>query len=305
MHNPAGGPFSDPQDAHPSRSGYPSQAQEQPGLRRVPNTGWERHVELSRVVCNDVIPRLVLRHPTLSPEALAPSTPLPDEQIAEFVQLAIAPNVVPFLDYFDGMIAQGHSPEGLFLGLLAPSACLLGRLWEQDLCTFVDVTLGVGRLQTLVSGLRTEQPEVLDLRRSVLLTGAPGEQHTLGLAIVEHFMRDAGWEVTSRPASTAGELRALLKREWFAVIGLALSNELQIEALAEVIRAVRQWSCNDQIGVIVGGPIFLLRPELTAYVGADASAVDGPTAVLLAQKLLDVQLRAGLHERKYLASIPC
>ncbi len=36
--------------------------------------------------------------------------------------------------------------------------------------------------------------------------------------------------------------------------------------------------------------MFLQRPELVQQVGADASAVDAPTAVLLAQRLLDLTI---------------
>lgn len=275
----------------PSSGGHSTP--EPPWLRRVPSEGWGRHLTLTGIVRDEVIPRLVMRQPTFPAEDYPRPPTLPDEQVAEFVRMAIAPSVTQCVGYFDRAIAQGHSPDGLFLSLLAPAACLLGRLWDEDLCTFADVTLGVGRLQCLVSSIRTEEREAAGGSRSVFLTGAPGEQHTLGLTMIEHFLRNAGWLISSSPASTVDELRDRLERERFAVIGLALSSENRLEQLAEAIRAVRRWSCNKSIGVMVGGPIFLLRPELTSYVGADASAVDGPTAVLLARKLLDVQQIGG------------
>jgi methanogenic corrinoid protein MtbC1 len=39
---------------------------------------------------------------------------------------------------------------------------------------------------------------------------------------------------------------------------------------------------------MVGGPVFLQHPDLVLQVGADASAVDAATAVLLAQRLFDL-----------------
>ena len=47
---------------------------------------------------------------------------------------------------------------------------------------------------------------------------------------------------------------------------------------------------NKPIGVMVGGPIFLKHPELAMRVKADAAAVSAPTAVILAQKLLDLSV---------------
>jgi len=41
------------------------------------------------------------------------------------------------------------------------------------------------------------------------------------------------------------------------------------------------------IGIMVGGPVFTANPELALEVGADSTAINAPTAVLLAQKLFD------------------
>jgi methanogenic corrinoid protein MtbC1 len=49
---------------------------------------------------------------------------------------------------------------------------------------------------------------------------------------------------------------------------------------------------NRAIGVMVGGPAFTRNPDLVARVGADAAAVDAPTAVILAKKLLMSQAMA-------------
>ena len=52
------------------------------------------------------------------------------------------------------------------------------------------------------------------------------------------------------------------------------------------IRAIRRSSLNRNIGVLVGGPIFVAHPELVARVGADATAIDGGQAALQAENLL-------------------
>ena len=57
-----------------------------------------------------------------------------------------------------------------------------------------------------------------------------------------------------------------------------------------MIKAIRERSCNKSIGVMVGGPVFIKRPELAMRVGADAAAVNAPAAVFLAQKLFDLSV---------------
>ena len=93
--------------------------------------------------------------------------------------------------------------------------------------------------------------------------------------------------MSSGLSSSPEQIAELVALEWFGVVGLTLSNEARIDHLATAVRAVREASCNRTIGVMVGGPIFLAHPELVERVGADASAVEAATAVLLAQRLLD------------------
>jgi MerR family transcriptional regulator, light-induced transcriptional regulator len=42
---------------------------------------------------------------------------------------------------------------------------------------------------------------------------------------------------------------------------------------------------------MVGGPMFTANPELAVTVGADATAPNAPTAVLVTQKLFDLAER--------------
>jgi hypothetical protein len=52
---------------------------------------------------------------------------------------------------------------------------------------------------------------------------------------------------------------------------------------------VRRASVNRHVGVLVGGPAFVDNPPRVARVGADAVAVDAPTAVIVAKQLLASQ----------------
>ena len=63
---------------------------------------------------------------------------------------------------------------------------------------------------------------------------------------------------------------------------------MAIAAANAALKMIGEHFCNKSIGVIVAGPIFLKHPELAMRVKADAAAVSAPTAVILAQKLLDL-----------------
>lgn len=249
----------------------------------------QRALALSRLVETDIIPKLKLLHPRLAYAAHLPLTTPDTHEVEAFAQLLLGPDLTAASDAFSILLTQGYAAERLFLDLLAPAAALLGRLWDNDLCDLIEVTTGIARLQMLLSSCRSETDlPVQKHNRQVLLMGAPGELHTFGVAVVGKFLQRAGWQVFNGLSSSPEELADLVRERWFGVVGLTLGCESRADALTASIRSVRKASRNPSIRVLVGGPIFLAYPEIAGRVGADACAVDAPTAVLLARKLLDV-----------------
>ena len=163
-------------------------------------------------------------------------------------------------------------------------------MWKEDLCDFTQVTTGLWRLQQVLRELSSafhDEVVGLDPNRYALLVPAPGEQHTFGLVMVAEFFRRAGWGVWSGTPESMADLLAMVRGEWFAVVGFSVATGSRLEALAAGIRRVRRASRNRNIGVMVGGPLFVEHPDLVAQVGADATASDGRQAVLNAAELLE------------------
>jgi methanogenic corrinoid protein MtbC1 len=251
---------------------------------------------LVRTIEGEIIPRLMLAHreaPAARDRAdgrLAPGR----AEVEELVRLALAHEADVASAFVSALRDQGVAVEALYLDLLAPAARRLGELWSADLADFAEVTVGLGRLQRVAHSLRGSLPEEDESpggERRALLVAVPGEQHTFGLSLVAEFFRRAGWSVTSEPLGTVQDLLDLVRREWFAVVGLSVSAEARMAGLASVILGVRRVSCNRAVGVMVGGRIFNERPELVAQVGADATAPDGRQAVAQAQSLLELLAR--------------
>ncbi|MCJ2024388.1 B12-binding domain-containing protein [Methylobacterium sp. J-067] len=277
------------EDAPPRDSHHAAEARQLYARKRAAEAARLRCLALGQVVRAEIIPQLVLRHRDSPAERAEPAGDFAEGEVAAFTDLALAADDEPIVAAFTALMAAGHSTDRLFLDLLAPCAALLGRLWDEDLCDFIEVTTGVARLQRLVARFRLgEGTASPDGRRRLLLLGAPDEQHTLGVRVVEQFLRRAGWDVAIGLSASREEIAARVAAEWFGVVGLTLSSVTRVEPVAAIIRAVREASCNRAVGVMVGGPMFLRHPDLVHRVGADASAVDAATAVLLAQRLLDL-----------------
>ncbi len=257
----------------------------------------ERMARIVRTIEADIIPRLVRSHrPEAEPQVAAqPAPPALDEaEVGRFVQLVLAPTDAGWTDAIAQLRGRGLSVESLYIDLLSPAARELGRLWEEDVVLFSDVTVAVGRLHRIMRSLSPAFGSEIDVPadgRRALLLPAPGEQHTFGLSMVAEFFRRAGWDVVCELDSRHADPVALVRNEWFDVVGISVGVEARVDWLKSGISAVRHASRNRAVGVMVGGPVFATDPDLALRVGADASASDGRQAPSLAERLLDERAR--------------
>ncbi len=245
-----------------------------------------RYAKLSNIVAQHVLPQLVALHGQ-QPPAAPPTVIKRTAEIAELVRILLGPESDEAADYLLRLKDGGVSLDDLHAELLEPAARLLGDLWNEDKADFIDVTIGVSRLQRLVhvfEGLG--QVPDYDEKRRVLLAAAPGEQHSLGSTIVQKFLRAGGWHVWSCASPDTGEPAEIVSREWFAVVGFSLGSDVHLASLKDAITLVRERSLNRRVGVMIGGSAVTRDPGLVARVGADGTAANGPAAVLLAKKLL-------------------
>lgn len=256
----------------------------------------DRTGALFRTVENEIIPRLMLLHrgegeaSARADRASNDRYSVTADQVAAFTAEVLKGHE-PAIEYLKVLVNQGASLDGLCLHLLAPTARLLGEMWEDDVVDFTDVTIALGRLQGVLRGLSASMQlprSAAGAGRKALFASVPGEQHTFGLAMVCDFFRISGWSVWSESLeqSKAPALIAMVRDQHFDVVGFAIGNDKSIASLAELIRDVRRVSINRQVGVLVGGPLLVARPQIATLVGADATGADARQAMLEAEKLL-------------------
>ena len=253
--------------------------------RRDPN----RLDRLASTIESEIVPRLLMAHalPARDRGGLWPTGPTPTD-VAEFTRLILQHDVAVALTYINVIRSRGCSVENILLDLLAPSARTLGDLWSADLTDFGLVTVAVGRLQEVLhevcpTFVSAPTPDAGD--RRAILAAVPGEQHTLGVSLVSEFLRRTGWDVVSQPRLLSADLADIVHDQWFAIAGLSLSWERQLDDLIDTISLIRRASMNRSIGVLVGGPLFVEHPHLLSQVGADATATDARSATQAASRL--------------------
>jgi methylmalonyl-CoA mutase cobalamin-binding subunit len=163
--------------------------------------------------------------------------------------------------------------ERIFLELITPAARHLGALWDQDLCSFTEVTCGLALMHQVTYRLGYEfrdGPQAEGQLAHVMLCCAPGSMHFLGATIVADLFRREGASVVIEISSTEQELVRAAANEWFDVIGISVALESQLDKLPELIARLKKSSGNPHAKVLLGGPIFLLIDAQPEMFGADA-----------------------------------
>ncbi|MEQ1717859.1 MAG: cobalamin B12-binding domain-containing protein [Hyphomicrobium sp.] len=245
-----------------------------------------RQTTLARTIETEIIPRLMLAHrqdPVKTRSRKKKRIGFEASEIAEFSRLVVVHDVAVADAYVNTVIEQGASLEIVFTELFSPAARHLGDLWLADKCNFSDVTIGLSRIQQLVhafSPFFEQEGAPRPCGRNAMLVPLPGEQHSLGVLIVEEFFRRSGWDVWAPLGISQPDLLQLVSQERFDVVGFSVSGEGLLDRIASGIHDVRKASINPDVVVMVGGRFFNEHPEYVAQVGADATDLDGSQAVM-------------------------
>lgn len=245
----------------------------------------EARDDLLEAIETSVIPRLLMLHRTdgvLAPFALELDTrpPPTTTEVSDFAEVCVGRDLDRALGFVEVMARQGLSLEAILLDLVGDAARLLGRAWERDERSFTEVTAGLGTLQQVVYALGPGFSGEVNARGRVVLSAAPGEQHTLGLHLVGEFVRRAGWAVEISSTCDEEALLDQVRSEPIDLLGFSVSSEDRLPALAALIERLRQASQSPALAMMVGGCI---DPDLLAgfarRVGAAVCVTDARGAV--------------------------
>jgi MerR family transcriptional regulator, light-induced transcriptional regulator len=255
-------------------------------------SGSESPLALAGLIESQIIPRLLVacRNQSIRPNDVTRDR-ICSSQAEGFAAVVLRLEAHALMEQVEGFIARGASVEAVLVDLLAPTARQIGIWWEEDTCDFVDVTMGLWRLQQIVYELSARLPgkaPVFGQSRKAIFSVFPGSSHSFGTVIVEECFRREGWQTTLLTTATDHQLINMVAEHHYDVIGLTITREDEMASAPSLIGRIRARSRNPMLGVIVGGRIFTQSPELAMQIGADATASDAEQAVKRAEMLLHV-----------------
>jgi len=262
------------------------------GLRGLPKVSREfsdlSGSLLTKVIEGEIIPRLFLAHRALrssEPPQSGQDNVLTSEAFARLVLVSEADEIVA---HIQTLLDHGLTLERVFLDLLAPVARKLGEFWEDDHCTFTDVTLGLSRLHRVLHEVARDKGAATRpvLGRRVFFAPVPGEKHTFGISMLEEFFLHAGWETACDHSASEASILKVASTQSLDIIGFSVGCQELLDPLADLIDKTRKASCNRDVAIMVGGGLFIDNKELAVRFGNATIVSDGVHAVQLAEEIV-------------------
>ncbi len=245
---------------------------------------------LNTLIEGEIIPRLLMAHDSGSVDGdLRRPGVIDNADINHFATLPLRLEAAGLLEQVDALIDRGASVESICIDLLAPAARRLGEMWDRDECDFIDVTMGLWRLQEVMREISARSPAGIfrfPEARSALFCPMPGDVHNFGALMIEEVFARAGWQSEALVKSERRELLDRIAHTPFDIIGLTLTRDCPSAALGNLIKAIRSVSANPHVAVIVGGRLVNQNPAIVEEAGADGTGRDALSALELAEQLV-------------------
>lgn len=236
------------------------------------------------LLAEEVVTRLVTR---LQPRSGQPDLPRTSE-IAMFSEALLSTDEDAGAAIIRQARREGMDTETVYLGYIAGAARYLGRLWEDDRVSFLNVSVAASRLFGIMRLLRYEianARKLSPLTQHAMFASVPGENHTLGVTVAADMFRARDWRVELCTGMEHDGLVQAAGQRPFSLIGLSAGNTDKALALARLIVALR--ITQPQAFIMVGGPIVEQMPELNSMIAADAVIASATDAMRLLDQLTD------------------
>lgn len=245
---------------------------------------------ISTVIESEIIPRLLMAHTSSHPEPHSRHRHrIAGADVNQFAMLPLRLEAAGLLEEVDALIDKGVSVEAICVDLLAPAARKLGEMWDNDECDFIEVTMGLWRLQEVMREISSRSPSLkspFPELRTALFSPMPGDVHNFGTLMIEEVFARAGWQSEALIKPERRELLDRLAATPFDLVGLTLSRDCPSAPLANLIKSIRSASANPHVSVIVGGRMINENPSIINEVGADGTGPDALSALEVAEQLV-------------------
>ncbi|WP_199200452.1 cobalamin B12-binding domain-containing protein [Alkalicaulis satelles] len=209
---------------------------------------------------------------------LARSSDIRPELLDQFCVLITQDEPDALLAFIGGQRRAGLTRSGVYQGYIAAAAQWLGRQWQEDTLSSLQVAKASGHLYALMRALRAERPvHPVSARRSAFFATVPGEDHAVGVTLAAEIFREAGWSIDLLTGAGHQAILDRITRTRPYLIGLSLSSDRSLAALVRLVVSIRLVSPQAVIGA--APPLTLEDRSLMEMADIDLVFRDARTAL--------------------------
>ena len=210
---------------------------------------------------------------TLNSKVAAAQPRTRDQWVGRLCQALMSESDLEYEAVIKALIATGVEPEDVYQSYVPSAARFLGELWVSDRASFVDVTIGASRLQSLfrssdLSLASRFSDRSIPLGLSVLMIIPEYEQHALGAFVIADNLRRHGLWVHMAIGLKEAELSDLIRSSRFTMIGISLATRATVEKTTGLVDYIRS-NVEYVPPIVVGGRIVDEDETAVLRTGAD------------------------------------
>ena len=170
----------------------------------------------------------------------------------------------------------------------------LGTDWAEDRSGWVDVSVGMARLQAMVHQIgRDWSSNATEMQATscALLVLPDGEQHSFGVQVLAGQLRRQGVSVHLQIGARPEGLRALLKEHHYDCAVISVACEGGLDFCRRIVASLKAGS-NGNLLVAVGGAVLDRPVDVRKLTGADMVAEDPVRVLAAAHQAAGLRLQA-------------
>lgn len=199
-----------------------------------------------------------------------------DEWVEHLVGALVSESETSHQAAVTSLISSGISSEEVFETYVPDAARRLGELWVEDRASFVDVTVGAARLQSLYrSQAQSDEANWIDrsipLGQSILMIIPETEMHSLGAFVAANQFRKHGIWVHMAIGLTKEEVANIVRKGRFSMLGISAATLKSLEPVTELVTHLRG-TLKKCPPITVGGRVVSEFDDVAQRTGADVAA---------------------------------
>lgn len=199
-----------------------------------------------------------------------------------YLQAILAGERVAALNVVTEALRDGATALDVYVDVLQAALYEVGRSWEANRITVAHEHAATAITQFVIASLYPRlDRSAAGQRGTMVITGLPGELHSVGATMVADALEMRGWNVhwlgTNLPHRA---ILDVIRERQPDCVGISATMLFSLSAVRMLISSVRQeWGLSKRI--VVGGAAFRQSRELWRELGADGHARDVREAIAL------------------------